>query len=66
MECYTELDLERFLQNKMKLAEATRCQEHLQICSVCQEKLHELRRDEELLQALRDSQKLFQKYSYYR
>ncbi len=64
MECYTELDLERFLQNKMKLAEATRCQEHLQICSVCQEKLHELRRDEELLQALRDSQKLFQKYSY--
>lgn len=64
MECYTELDLERFLQNKMKLAEATRCQEHLQICSICQEKLHELRRDEELLQALRDSQKLFQKYSY--
>lgn len=64
MECCTELDLERFLQNKMKLAEATRCQEHLQICSVCQEKLHELRRDEELLQALRDSQKLFQKYSY--
>lgn len=64
MECYTELDLERFLQNNMKLAEATRCQEHLQICSVCQEKLHELRRDEELLQALRDSQKLFQKYSY--
>lgn len=64
MECYTELDLERFLQNKMKLAEATRCQEHLQICSVCQEKLHELRRDEELLQTLRDSQKLFQKYSY--
>ena len=63
MECYTELDLERFLQNKMKLAEATRCQEHLQICSVCQEKLHELRRDEELLQALRDSQKLFQRYS---
>lgn len=64
MECYTELDLERFLQNKMKLAEATRCQEHLQICSVCQEKLRGLRRDEELLQALRDSQKLFQKYSY--
>lgn len=64
MECYTELDLERFLQNKMKLAEATRCQEHLQICSVCQKKLRELRRDEELLQALRDSQKLFQKYSY--
>lgn len=64
MECYTELDLERFLQNKMKLAEATRCQEHLQACSICQRKLNDLRRDEELLQTLRDSQKLFQKYSY--
>ena len=64
MACYNELDLESFLQNKMKVDDAARCQEHLQICSVCQEKLHELRRDEELLQALRDSQKLFQKYSY--
>ena len=63
MECYTELDLESFLQNKMKLSDVARCQEHLQVCSTCQGKLHEVRRDEELLQALRDSQKLFQRYS---
>lgn len=40
------------------------CRAYFQNGSVCQEKLHELRRDEELLQTLRDSQKLFQKYSY--
>ena len=56
--------MESFLQNKMKVDDAARCQEHLQACSICQRKLNDLRRDEELLQTLRDSQKLFQKYSY--